>query len=136
MTGANTADDSRTAPLAAEVFRTRWIALYDAATGRLHAGQIADALGTTLPTLAAALGLGGGDVGRTPSAEQHQSALRPVARMLELVHDSLPEEEPRRAWLHRPRADMDDASPVDVVLAGEVGAVISLLEGAQLGIFG
>jgi uncharacterized protein (DUF2384 family) len=73
---------------------------------------------------------------KPPSAQVYQTALRQVARMLEVVRDSLPDEEHRRAWLTRPRADMEDASPLDVVLAGEAGAVVSQLEGAQLGIFG
>lgn len=137
MTGANVTDGaSRTPPATSEVFRTRWSALYDGATGQLDARQIADALGTTLPALAEALGLVATDVEHTPSAEEHQAALRPVARMLELLHDSLPDDAPRRAWLTRPRADMEDAPPLAVVLAGEVGALISLLEGAQLGNLG
>lgn len=136
MTDNDTPDAPRSAPPLADVFRTRWAVLYDGASGQLDARQIAHALGTPLPAFAAALYLADSDIEQKPSGETYQTALRPVARMLELVRDSLPDEEPRRAWLARPRADMEDASPRDVVLAGEVGALISLLEGAQLGIFG
>lgn len=124
----------KTALAAEDPFRTPWAALYDAESGRLDAQRIADALGAKLKPLVEALSLHYSAVHRAPSAPAYQAALRPVARMLEMVHDSLPEEATRRAWLNRPRADLEDASPIEVVLSGEVGAVVSLLEGAQLGV--
>lgn len=137
MAGPEPAVERAAAPVQTEdPFRTPWPALYNPASGRLDASRIAEALGAKLRPFAVALGLNYTAVHRAPDAPAYQAALRPVARMLEMVHDSLPQEEVRRAWLNRPRADLEDASPLEVVLAGEVGAIISLLEGVQLGIGG
>ena len=117
-------------------FRAPWLELYDEATGRLDAESIARALGASLTVLCKTLALPYSAVQRTPSAPKYQRALRPVARVLEMIHTSLPDERVRRAWLNRPRADLENESPLEVILAGEAGAVVSLLEGAQLGLGG
>ncbi|WP_337171538.1 hypothetical protein [Gemmatimonas aurantiaca] len=115
-------------------FRTPWLALYDEQSGRLHARQIANELGVSLRALCEALELSPSAVHRAPSAQPYQRALQPVARVLEMLHDSLPDDGVRRAWLNRPRGDLEGASPLAVIMAGEVDAVVSLLEGAQLGL--
>ena len=127
-------DAGQPVPFDADMFRTPWMELYHPTSQRLDATRIASALGTKLRPLTTALGLSYKAVHRAPDAPAYQAALRPVARILEMLRDTYQHPEYVRAWLNQPRADLEGDSPLAVILEGEVDAVVSLLEGVQLGI--
>lgn len=120
----------------ADAFRRPWEALYNSASGRLDAVAIAAALGVDLHAFIAALGQDPADAYIAADAPSLQQPLAPVARVLEMLFDSFQSPALVRAWLQRPRADMEGDTPIRVILANETGALVSLLEGAQLGIVG
>jgi hypothetical protein len=127
-------DTAGPVPFVEDPFRMPWLELYHPVTRRLDATRIAEALGTKLRPLTAALGLSYKAVHRAPDAPAYQAALRPVARILEMLHDAFRTPAHIRAWLNKPRADLEGDSPLSVILAGEGSAVVSLLEGVQLGV--
>ena len=117
----------------ADAFRQPWQVLYHAGSGRLDAAAVAAILGVELPALLTALRQDPHDVSDGTDAPHLQPRLAPVARVLEMLHDSLQSPTSVRAWLNRPRADLEGATPLHVILADETEALVSMLEGAQLG---
>ncbi len=57
-------------------------------------------------------------------------------RILELAEHALGDEAAARAWLHRQLPELENETPLAVILAGEAGAVEVLLENARSGIPG
>ncbi|HEU4881115.1 MAG TPA: MbcA/ParS/Xre antitoxin family protein [Longimicrobium sp.] len=60
----------------------------------------------------------------------------PIARVLEMAESVFGDRESARTWLNRPIPELEDQSPLGVILAGEAGAVETLLENARGGIPG
>jgi DNA-binding NarL/FixJ family response regulator len=108
--------------------------LHDRKTGRIDAALVATYLGVPLKELAGALGMNYTTVHKTPASESAQVALRRLKRTLELLTDTLKDEARIRAWLHTPRPELENASPLETILAGDGGAVLSMLEGSLLGV--
>jgi Protein of unknown function (DUF2384) len=111
-------------------------ALRSGASGRLDAHRVADYMGIPLRRLATALGLPYAGVHKTPDAPRVQAPLAPIARVLELAAALLNSREAVRMWLNRPLRELAGESPLEVILAGEAGAVETLLANARAGIPG
>ncbi len=111
-------------------------ALRSTPAGRHDAQTVADYLGVPLRQLAAAIGLPYAGVHKTPDAVRIQQPLAPYARILELAEGAFGAPEPVRMWLNRPLHELENDSPLAVMLAGEGGAVETLLANARAGIPG
>lgn len=105
-------------------------------SGRIDAGRVADYLRISLRQLADAMQLPYGRVHKTPDASRLQEAIAPIARVLELADAAFGNREAVRMWLNRPLYELENDSPLSVILAGEAGAVETLLENARAGIPG
>jgi hypothetical protein len=103
-------------------------------SGRLDAQRVASYLGIPLRRLADAVGLGYAGVHKTPDSPRVQEKIRPVVRVLELANRVFGNAERVRTWLNRPLAELEDESPLAVILAGEADAVETLLVNALTGI--
>ena len=77
-----------------------------------------------------------GAAGMPAAAPRGQEPLTPVARVLELAAAALGSREAVRMWLNRRLRELDDESPLQVILAGEAAAVETLLHNARAGIPG
>lgn len=103
-------------------------------SGRVDAARVAEYLGVSLKRLADAAGLGYAGVHKNPDSERVQDALAPIVRVLELAAIALGGRSSVLRWLNRPVHELEDESPLAVILAGEAGAVATLLENARAGI--
>jgi CheY-like chemotaxis protein len=108
--------------------------LHDPETGRIDAKKVAEFLGIPLARLADTLGVSYQAVYKTPSAEGLQKRLRPIKRSLELVSDLARKRPDVLAWLNNPHPDLGGKAPMDILLRGRAGAVVTLLENAFAGI--
>ncbi len=111
-------------------------ALRSEASGRLDARKIAEFMGIPLRRLSAGLGLPYASVHKTPDAARGQEPLMRIARVLELAAAALGSRESVRMWLNRRLRELEDETPLQVMLAGEAGAVETLLFNARAGIPG
>jgi DNA-binding response OmpR family regulator len=107
--------------------------LHDPATGKLDAGRLADYLGVSLKELSKALGTKYATVHKTPTSERLQPKLCRLKRILEILTSHLASREEVLAWLNSPHPDLDEETPLGLMLSGEDEAVRTLLENAQLG---
>jgi hypothetical protein len=108
--------------------------LRNAQSGRIDAQRVADYLAIPLRRLAAVLAVGYAGLHKTPDSARTQEALRPIVRVLELANRAFGGAEPVRKWLNRPLRELEDESPLAVILAGEADAVETLLVNALTGI--
>lgn len=107
--------------------------LHDA-SGRIDASALASYLDIPLARLAEAIEVKYTTLHRTPAAESAQPSLRPIKRVLELLHDVLRDTVAIRTWLRTPRPELEGDSPLDTILAGESEAVVDLLTGSLMGV--
>jgi uncharacterized protein (DUF2384 family) len=105
-------------------------------SGRIDAQRVADYLGISLRQLCRALGLPYPRVHKTPDAVSLQAPIAPIVRILELADQAFGSREAVLMWLTRPLYELEDESPLAVILAGEGGAVETLLENVRAGIPG
>jgi hypothetical protein len=103
-------------------------------SGRINAQSVADYLGVPLKKLANAVGVGYAGIHKTPDSPRVQVKLRPVVRVLELANRAFGNAEQVRKWLNRPLHELEDESPLAVILAGEADAVETLLVNALTGV--
>lgn len=108
--------------------------LHDVNSGRIDAAKVAEFMGVALKALAEGVGLNYKAVHRHPSASGFQAALRPVKRVLELLHEFFGPPESIRIWLNTPHPDLAGATSLDTILAGKASAVALLLENARNGV--
>jgi len=108
--------------------------LHDPETGRIDAKKIADFLGVPLAKLAEALEANYPTVYKTPAALALQKGLRPIKRCLELISEVTPNLADTRAWLNNAHPDLGGLTPMEVILRGRAGAIVTLLENALAGI--
>lgn len=106
------------------------------ASGRIDAQRVAEYLGVPLRRLAEAMEMGYAGLHKTPDSARVQPWLQPVVHTLELANRAFGSPEQVRIWLNRPLAELEGDSPLQVMLAGEAGAVETLLENALTGIPG
>jgi hypothetical protein len=108
--------------------------LHDTATGRIDARKLAGFIGVPLKQLSEGLGLNYKAVHRSPAASGFQSALLPVKRLLELLHEFFGSSESIRVWLNAPHPDLDGMSALATILEGKPEAVVLILENAWNGV--
>jgi DNA-binding response OmpR family regulator len=107
--------------------------LYHAETGRLDASQIAVYLKVSLAKLVIGLGAKYRAAHKTPHAVRLQPVLEPIARTIELLREFLGDDARVRAWLNRPHPDLSQTKPLKLLLDGQGGIVVGLLEDARNG---
>lgn len=105
-------------------------------TGRIDARRVADYLGVPLRQLADAMQLPYARVHKTPDATSLQEPVAPIVRVLELADAAFGNRESVLMWMNRPLYELENDSPLAVILAGEGGAVETLLQNARGGIPG
>jgi hypothetical protein len=105
-------------------------------SGRIDARRVADYLAIPLRQLADALQLSYAGVHKTPDAPRLQAPVAVIVRILELADAAFGDRDGVRMWLNRPLYELESESPLSVILAGEAGAVETLLENARAGIPG
>lgn len=103
-------------------------------SGRIDAERVAKLLGIPLRRLATAMELNYTALHKTPDSPRAQPWLQPVVRILEQLDAVFGSRERARIWLHRPLRELEDESPLQVILAGEAGAVETLLHNARAGL--
>lgn len=108
--------------------------LRNARSGRIDAQCVADYLAIPLRRLAEVLGVGYAGLHKTPDSARSQNALRPIVHVLELANRAFGSADQVRKWLNRPLHELEDESPLAVILAGEADAVETLLVNALTGI--
>ncbi|MFI5095060.1 MAG: response regulator [Candidatus Acidiferrum sp.] len=108
--------------------------LHDPKTGRIDAKKMAQFLGISLGQLAGALKVSYPAVHKTPFAPNLQESLRPIKRSIDLISAAALSPEDARAWLNSAHPDLDERAPIDVILAGDADAVVTLLSNAMAGI--
>ena len=108
--------------------------LHDKTSGRIDAQKLADFMGVPLKRLAEALRLNYKAIHRNPSAEGFQSALKPVKRSVEILHDFFHKPETVRVWLNTSHPDLDGHTALEMILANNPSAVLRILENAAAGV--
>lgn len=74
--------------------------------------------------------------GDGPGDVPSKTSIAPILRILEVAESALGDGESVRTWLNRPVPELEDESPLAVILAGEAGAVATLLDNVRGGIPG
>jgi hypothetical protein len=110
--------------------------LRSAESGRIDSRRVAEYLDVPLRRLADAIQVKYPSLHKTPDGLRVQERLGAIVRILELADLALGSKERVRIWLNRPLHELEDESPLATILAGESGAVETLLENARLGIPG
>lgn len=108
--------------------------LHHPESGRIDAMKVAEYLAIPLSDLAQALDAKYPSVHKTPDAATIQRRLAPFKRILELISRVTRNRREARAWLNNPHPDLGDRTPIDVMLTGHAGAVVTLLENAIAGL--
>jgi len=108
--------------------------LHDPKTGRIDAKRVAEFLGISLAKLAEALEANYPTVHKTPAAPGLQKGLRPIKWSIELMSRVTRSPADARAWLNNSHPDLGGRTPMDVILSGRAGALVTLLENALAGI--
>jgi CheY-like chemotaxis protein len=108
--------------------------LHDEKSGRIDAQKVAEFLGVPLAELVQALGASYPAVYKTPAASSLQEALRPIKRSLDLISRATRSPADARAWLNDPHPALGERTPLEVILSGRSGAIVTLLENLRAGI--
>ena len=108
--------------------------LHDPESGRIDAREVADFLGVPLAKLAGALGVKYPALHKTPSAPGLQEKLRPIKESIDLVSRITVSKSDARAWLNYPHPDLGRQTPLEVILEGSAGAIVTMLSNALEGI--
>ena len=108
--------------------------LHDAASGRIDAQKLAVYMGVPLKRLAEGLHLNYKAIHRNPSADAFQSALKPVKRSVEILHEFFSKPETVRVWLNTSHPDLDGHTALEMILANNPMAVLRILENAAAGV--
>jgi DNA-binding response OmpR family regulator len=108
--------------------------LHDPQTGRIAADKVAKHLAIPLKQLADAVGANYATVHKTPAADSLQSALIPLKRSLEILHELLRDPAAEKAWLNTSHPDLGMRTPLQVILEGNGKALWTILENALEGI--
>ena len=108
--------------------------LHDPESGRIDAQEVANYLGVPLAKMAGALGVKYPALHKTPSAPGLQEKLRPIKESIDLVSRITVSKSDARAWLNNPHPDLGGSTPMEVILEGKAGAVVTMLSNAMEGI--
>jgi len=108
--------------------------LHDPETGRIDAQEIARFLSVPLTKLAGPLGVKYPTLHKTPAALSLQPKLRPIKEAIDLVSQITATPADAKAWLNYPHPDLGGKAPMELILEGYAGAVVTLLSNALQGI--
>lgn len=108
--------------------------VHDSESGRLNATKIAETLGVPLQALAKSLQVKYTTLHKTPDAISIQNALGPYARTIELLQRLYPGVHGFRRWLNTPHRELDERTPLQVMLDGKANVVRNMLEAVHLGL--
>lgn len=108
--------------------------LHDETSGRIDAQKLAVYMGVPLKRLAEGLQLNYKAIHRNPSAEAIQPPLKPVKRSMEILHEFFSKPETVRVWLNTPHPDLDGRTALEIILANNPNAVLTILENAVAGV--
>jgi hypothetical protein len=108
--------------------------LHEEANGRIDARKLAAYMGVPLKRFAEGLRLNYKAVHRNPSAEAFQSPLKVVKRSLGILHEFFNKPETVRVWLNTPHPDLDGRTALEMILANNPNAVMTILENAAAGV--
>ena len=108
--------------------------LHDETSGRIDARKLAVYLGVPLKRLAEGLHLSYKAIHRNPSAEAFQTALQPVKRCAEILHDFFHKPETARVWINTCHPDLGGHTALEMILANNPDAVLRILENAAAGV--
>lgn len=108
--------------------------VYHDVSGRADARRLADFFGLEVSELAAATGRPYKALFKTPDAPSAQPALRPLARVADILHGLYGAPAKARAWLNAERPELRNQSPLTVIRQGNGEAVRTLLENVVHGI--
>jgi uncharacterized protein (DUF2384 family) len=108
--------------------------LHDPRSGRIDASRVADFLSVPLSQVAAALDASYPAVHKTPDAVSLQRRLAPWKRAIELVSHVTRDRREALVWLNSPHPDLGLETPLQVLLAGHVEAVVTLVDNALAGL--
>jgi CheY-like chemotaxis protein len=108
--------------------------LHDPETGRIDAKNVAEFLGVPLAQLVPALEVNYPALHKTPDAPGLQVRLRPIKRSIDLVSRITLSPSDARAWLNCPHPDLGGSTPLEVILEGKAGAIVTMLSNAMAGI--
>jgi CheY-like chemotaxis protein len=108
--------------------------LHDPESGRIDAREVANFLDVPLSKLAGALGVKYPALHKTPSAPSLQEKLRPIKESIDLVSSITVSRSDARAWLNNPHPDLGGKTPLEVILEGSAGAIVTMLSNALEGI--
>ena len=112
------------------------VELHNPDSGRIDASKVAAFLAVALPQVAAAVGANYAAVHKTPDAIGLQPGLGPIKRSLGLISRVTRNRREARAWLNSPHPDLEEQTPLEVILSGRADAVVTLLENAIAGLPG
>jgi hypothetical protein len=101
-----------------------------AATGRLDATKIAKRLDVPIARLATVVGVSRQALSQTPDSPGIQAALRPIARMFDVL-DSVLSPDDERKWLHATHQRLEGKTPLETVMNGEAEVVARMLESTR-----
>lgn len=96
-------------------------------SGRLDARRIAEYLDVPLRDVAAAVRRNYTTVHKKPDAVSLQTSLQPFWRIASALERLLPTPADARKWLNQPHPGLGDRTPLEVMLEGRPGAVLTLL---------
>ena len=108
--------------------------LHDPESGRIDAKRVAEFLGVPLAQLAPTLGVNYPALHKTPDTAAVQPGLRPIKQSIDLVSRITLSQSDARAWLNSPHPDLGGKTPIEVILAGQAGAIVTMLGNAMAGI--
>ena len=101
-----------------------------AATGRLDATKIAKRLDVPIARLASVVGVSRQALSQTPDSPGIQAALRPIARMFDVL-DSVLSPDDERKWLHATHPRLEGKTPLETVMNGGAEVVARMLESTR-----
>lgn len=108
--------------------------LYQPENGALDAQRMADFLAIPLARLSPALGRKYVTVHKSPAAASLQPALFAIKSSLDMLASVFGRRSLILAWLKTPHPDLDNRTPLDVILSGHPKAVEGMLANALAGI--
>lgn len=104
-----------------------------AGNGRLDARQVSALYGISLAALTRALGRSEQSVHKTPTNPNIQSALRVYERIAVMLLRLTGSEIGLLAWMQASNPELEDETPLALLLTGEGGVVAELLEDVLCG---
>lgn len=128
-----TREDIKISPMTAHGVMQHLVPALHAPNGRLDARAVSTLFGISLAALARALGRSEQAVHKTPTAESLQGPLRLFERVAAALLRLTGNEAGLRAWAHARNPELEEETPINLLLHGEGEVVADLLEAVLTG---